>query len=67
MIIAQIRTGRRWGNKLAPTKGKARVGSVMLKFEEYDHWDGAAVAGEEGEYIRATAVVPVDQWREKHR
>ena len=56
IIIQQVRTGRPWGEKLDRVRGKAKVGTAKIEFEEYDHWNGPVEPGRSGEYVRCTAI-----------
>lgn len=56
MIVQQLRTGRGWGDKRDTVRGRAKIGSATIEFEEFDHWDGPVTADGKGEYVRATRI-----------
>ena len=56
MIVQQTKTGRKFGDKVDPKTGVAKIGSATVHWEEFDHWNGPLEAGETGEYIRATRI-----------
>jgi len=56
MIVQQTKTGRKFGDKIEPKTGTAKVGSATVHWEEFDHWVGPTDAGQSGEYVRATRI-----------
>ena len=55
-VIQQVKTGRSWGDKMAQVRGKAKVGTASVEYEEFDHWAGPIESGQAGEYVRCTAI-----------